>query len=232
MSYVYYVKYQKKGFLKYISHLDLNLLFRRILLRARIPVELTQGYNPRIKMSFGPALPLGIEGWEEIVEISLLKPLSKEELKNNINNVAPTGFRVIKVEKDSDKKYSLNKMLKYASYLIYLAATDTVDEGKELHYRKIIELSIKSILKQNEIKIIKETKKGIKEVDLRSFIYKIDILPKNKNNEIIIRLILDISSGVSINPRPIINKIMDGVDDGYLVKKVVRENFTDQQRDI
>ena len=139
MSYVYYVKYQKKGFLKYISHLDLNLLFRRILLRARIPVELTQGYNPRIKMSFGPALPLGIEGWEEIVEISLLKPLSKEELKNNINNVAPTGFRVIKVEKDSDKKYSLNKMLKYASYLIYLSATDTVGEDKELHYRKIIE---------------------------------------------------------------------------------------------
>jgi radical SAM-linked protein len=224
MSYLYRMKYQKNGPLRFISHLDLNQLFRRVLLRADIPVELTEGYNPRIKVSFGPALPLGIEGWQEITEIVLKEPLAEEELKGKINKVAPSGFKILEVEEVSNKRIPLSKLLRQASYLFYLIPVDAIDANKMVYYHNKIEQYVKCLLDRKDIKIKKESKKGLKEVDLRPYISKIDIFSKN-NDRIIICLILNIESGVCINPNPIIHMLVDVVKDYFFIGKIIREKF-------
>ena len=112
MSYLYRIKYRKDGPLIFVSHLDLSQLLRRVLLRAEILVEWTQGFNPRIKASFAPALPLGLEGWQEIAEIILKEPLEEVVLKDRINEVAPNGFTIVDVEQALDKNLPLSKLLK------------------------------------------------------------------------------------------------------------------------
>ena len=224
MSYLYRMKYRKNGPLKFISHLDLNQLLRRVLLRAEIPVELTEGFNSRIKISFGPALPLGLEGWEEIAEIVLKEPLTKDELKNRINRVSPSGFNILEVKKVSEMRIPLSKLLRQASYLLYLISIDTIDTNKMVYCHNKIERCIECLLRRKEIKIKKKVKKGVKVVDLRPYISKIDIISKN-NDRIIIRLILNIESGICTNPNPIIQMLVDVVDDYFLIEKIVREKF-------
>ncbi len=224
MSYLYRIKYRKNGPLKFISHLDLNLLLRRILLRAKMPVELTQGYNPRIKVSFGPALPLGVEGWQEIMEITLTELLAKEKLKDEINKAAPSGFQVLEIEQVVNKGIPLSKLLKYASYLIYLIFINNMEKSKKIYYRNKIDYNIKYMLNKGEIKTIKETKKGLKEIDLRPYIHKMTILP-NSYDEIIIDLILNIKSGECINPNLIINSLIDDVKESFLIEKIIREKI-------
>ena len=224
MSYLYRMEYRKNGPLKFISHLDLNKLFQRVLLRAKVPVELTEGYNARIKVSFGPALPLGLEGWQEITEIALKEPLSKEELKNKINEVAPSGFKILEVEEVSNKRIPLSKLLIQASYLLYLIPIDTIDTNKMVYYHNKIGQWIKCLLDRKEIIIKKETKKGLKEIDLYPYINRIDIISKN-NNSPVIRLILNIESGICINPNPIILMLIDVVKDYYFIEKIIREKF-------
>jgi radical SAM-linked protein len=224
MSYLYRMKYRKDGPLKFISHLDLNQLLRRVLLRAGIPVELTEGFNPRIKVSFGPALPLGLEGWEEIVEIVLEEPLSEDEFKNRINRVSPSGFNILEVKKVSEMRIPLSKLLRQASYLLYLIPIDAIDANRMVYYHNKIEQYVKCLLDRKDIKIKKESKKGLKEVDLRPYISKIDIFLKN-NDRIIIRLILNIESGICINPNPLIQRLADVVKDYFFIGKIIREKF-------
>ena len=224
MSYLYRMKYRKDGPLKFISHLDLNQLLRRVLLRAGIPVELTEGFNPRIKVSFGPALPLGLEGWEEIAEIVLKEPLTEDEFKNRINRVSPSGFNILEVKKVSEMRIPLSKLLRQASYLLYLISIDTIDTNKMVYYHNKIERCIECLLSRKEIKIKKKVKKGVKVVDLRPYISKIGIISKN-NDRVIIRLILNIESGICINPNPIIQMLVDVVNDYFLIEKIVREKF-------
>jgi radical SAM-linked protein len=219
------MKYRKNGPLKFISHLDLNQLFRRALLRANVPVELTEGYNPRIKLSFGPALPLGIEGWQEITEIVLKEPLAEEELKNRINKVAPSGFKILEVEEVLNKRIPLSKLLRQASYLLYLIPIDAIDANRMVYYHNKIEQYVKCLLDRKDIKIKKESKKGSKEVDLRPYIDKINIILKNSNDRITICLILNIESGVCINPNPIIQMLVSVVKDYFFIGKIVREKF-------
>ena len=61
--------FYKKGALQYISHLDLQRTFQRILSRAELPLWYTQGFNPHPKLVFGLPLPIGCESVCEMADI-------------------------------------------------------------------------------------------------------------------------------------------------------------------
>ena len=59
---------------------------------AQIPIALTQGYNPRPKITFALALGLGIESLCEVVDLELAEPLEPTELLERLRAVSPPGF--------------------------------------------------------------------------------------------------------------------------------------------
>ena len=63
------IKFEKTGPAVYISHLDLVRLFSRSLARAKIEVAHSEGFNPRPKIVFAGAIPLGIESLCEFADI-------------------------------------------------------------------------------------------------------------------------------------------------------------------
>jgi radical SAM-linked protein len=66
--------YTKKREARYIAHLDLARVFDRAIRRAQIEVAYSEGFNPHPKISFGPPLPVGVEGQREFVDIDLKRP--------------------------------------------------------------------------------------------------------------------------------------------------------------
>jgi radical SAM-linked protein len=74
------LRFAKCGDLRLVSHHDIMRCLERMLRRARIPIALTQGYNPRPKITFALALGLGIEGRSEVVDLELAEPLEPAEL--------------------------------------------------------------------------------------------------------------------------------------------------------
>ena len=74
------LRFAKCGDLRLVSHRDIMRCLERMLRRARIPIALTQGFNPRPKMTFALALGLGIEGRSEVVDLELFEPLEPSEL--------------------------------------------------------------------------------------------------------------------------------------------------------
>lgn len=65
------LKFSKSGPTRYIGHLDLARALERALNRAHIPVSYTQGYNPRPRLQFASALPLGFTSEAELADIWL-----------------------------------------------------------------------------------------------------------------------------------------------------------------
>ncbi len=68
------IRFSKSGNLKYIGHKDLLRFFESLLRRARLPLAMSGGYHPKIRMSFPSALALGIEGFDEVLELELTEP--------------------------------------------------------------------------------------------------------------------------------------------------------------
>lgn len=76
----------------YISHLDLMRLFGRVLRRAGLPVALTHGFNPRLKVKLKRALKLGVASEAEEGEIVLAEKIEESEIKKRIKEQLPCGI--------------------------------------------------------------------------------------------------------------------------------------------
>jgi radical SAM-linked protein len=91
----YLCRYRKEGELRWISHLDLMRTLERAMRRARLPLELTQGHNPRPKLSFGPPLPLGATGESEVFAVHLTEPWLAEHLQERLGAQLPAGLELV-----------------------------------------------------------------------------------------------------------------------------------------
>ncbi len=96
------VSYRKDGALRYISHLDMQKMWIRTLLRAKIPLYYTQGYHPIPKIGVSWPLALGWAGYNELIDLWLDYPENavpgKDELKNLMNANSPEGLKIERVE--------------------------------------------------------------------------------------------------------------------------------------
>jgi radical SAM-linked protein len=105
---------------RFLSHLDLMSTLEFSMRRARLPVELSEGFNPRPRMSLVAPLPLGYTGEREILEILLSEPLQPEEVRERLNAAVPRGIAVREViEVPSEGKSAASKLLS-ASYTVEL----------------------------------------------------------------------------------------------------------------
>jgi radical SAM-linked protein len=92
------VIFSKTGDMRFISHLDLMRLFQRAARRAELPVTITKGFSPRIKMSIMKALKLGVESKGEEATFYLDKRLAPEAFTDTINAKLPDGVKVLNTE--------------------------------------------------------------------------------------------------------------------------------------
>ena len=89
----YRVTFEKLGDARYLSHRNVMDLFERAFRAARAPIRYTEGYNPHIRMSMGPALPLGQESRHELFDVDLLDVPTAEHLAA-VNARLPDGVRI------------------------------------------------------------------------------------------------------------------------------------------
>ena len=88
------IRVSKRGRIKFVSHLDMFRTMQRAVRRAEIPLWYTEGFNPHPYISYLLALPLGVEGVAEPIDIRLVEPMPMEELQDRLNAVMPEGLRV------------------------------------------------------------------------------------------------------------------------------------------
>ncbi|MCK4240583.1 MAG: TIGR03936 family radical SAM-associated protein, partial [Candidatus Atribacteria bacterium] len=201
------VKYCKEGPIKYISHLNLAQVFTRAIRRADIPVVKSEGFNPRFRISFGPPLPLGISSTSEYLDIRLKEEIKSEELVERLNRVLPQGLKILRAKITPSSAGSLVKIIDKASYIITLkikevlldsAVKNQENESKELEQK--VEKNNKRFLNLDEIIVEKQTKKGIKMVDIRPSILDIKVR-KFQNRILEFNLDLKIGQQGNLNPR-------------------------------
>ena len=84
--------------MRFISHLDLIRLFQRALRRSGLPVTVTKGFSPRLKVSITKALKLGIESTSEEALVYLDEKVSAKDFMGLINKQLPDGVHVTGAE--------------------------------------------------------------------------------------------------------------------------------------
>ena len=83
------IRYGETGRLCYLSHLELLRAVERMIRRARLPYAVTQGFSPRIKAAYGPALPVGVASTDEWFDLWLRAYRPAAEYLAMLRDAAP-----------------------------------------------------------------------------------------------------------------------------------------------
>ena len=225
------VKYRKDGPIKYISHLNLAQVFTRTLRRADIPAVISNGFNPRFRISFGPPLPLGISSTSEYLDIRLKEEIKVEELTERLNLVLPQGLKILQAKTIPSSADSLVKIIDKASYVITLKIKekllDSAAKNQEDELRKLkqeIEKNNKRFLNLDEINVEKQTKNGVKRVDIKPSI--LDIKVHNFKSPIL-KLSLEIRIGQqgNLNPRYVVKAWISNFANNFDIIQICRDGL-------
>ncbi len=205
------LKFCKVGTLQYISHLDLQRTFNRILVRACVPVWYTQGFNPHIKLVFSTPLSVGSESVCEYLDIRLSREMPLDELKEKINAEMTDEFYVIEAYEPKDDFSSIA----YASYDMVIHTNGASENmAKE----------IKSILSTSPLNMIKKGKSGEREIDIIPLIKDADVAFDAENQDIILKVVLSASSTQYLNPEMLITAIRE--KNGILSTSLTEEHYS------
>ena len=96
--------FEKRGEAAYISLLDLQRVFHRLLKISGLPVWYTLGFNPHIYLSFSCPLSLGQESICESCEVKTEAPaVDGEAWAAALQPLMPRGIRILRVAPAKDK---------------------------------------------------------------------------------------------------------------------------------
>lgn len=95
----YRIVFTKGEELRFISHLDYAEVIRRAILRAKLPVNYSEGFSPHMKMTFLAALALGVTSDAEYMDVELTKELATKEIMERLSLQLPTGIKLLNLKK-------------------------------------------------------------------------------------------------------------------------------------
>ena len=160
------IKFKKYGALRFIGHLDVMRFFQKAIRRAHIPIAYTGGYSPHMIMS------LQIR-WESdykrrrYFDIELKESISSAEAVSRLNAVMVEGIEVLSFRQIAEeKKMTGMAIVAAADYLLDLVPGTLPDDW---------ETQMDAFLAQSEIRILKQTKRSEKEVDIKPLIYRMEV---------------------------------------------------------
>jgi radical SAM family uncharacterized protein/radical SAM-linked protein len=131
----YLAVYAKQGPARFFGHNDLLNVLQRSFKRARVEVLYSEGFHPKMLMSFVPALPLGMEGREEAFEFRTAFAFDEAEFVGALNRSVPPGIAFFRLQRIEDGSPKLNDRISALAYSLDLGA-DIVREALDAKRRE------------------------------------------------------------------------------------------------
>lgn len=123
------VRYVETGRLRYLSHLELLRAVERTVRRSGVPYAVTQGFSPRIKAAYGPALPVGVASRDEWFDLWLRAYRPAGEYLAALRSAAPDDLAPQEAAFVDLRAASLSAALTLSTWEIELAPRDEGDPG-------------------------------------------------------------------------------------------------------
>ena len=180
------IKFSKEGPVRFIGHLDIMRYFQKAIRRAGIDIAYSTGFSPHQIMSFASPLSVGHESCGEYFDVELNSITDTEDIKMRLNQTMAEGIQILQVAVLDETEGNAMASVAAADYLIsFRDSVSLPDDWKE---------KLTAFYKKDKIPVIKKTKKGEREIDLKETIYQLEI------REDQVYMLLDAGSGSNMKP--------------------------------
>ncbi|MGN1013808.1 MAG: TIGR03936 family radical SAM-associated protein [Butyricicoccus sp.] len=162
------MKFSKTDEAAYISHLDLMHCMQRAIARAQLPVWYTEGFNQHIYISVALPLSTCYSGECEFLDFNCTADKIPDDAVERMNAVMPRGLKVLDIYPLSNGGQKVREIA-YSKFEI----TWEFDNGVPESFCADVE----QLFARDEIRIMKRSKRGEKEVNIKEYIKGLSLQP-------------------------------------------------------
>ncbi|HEY1252863.1 MAG TPA: TIGR03960 family B12-binding radical SAM protein [Thermoanaerobaculia bacterium] len=119
------ITFSKTGDARFLSHRNTMDVLERAIRAAGLPARYSEGFNPHMRLSMGPALALGVESRHEVFDVDGNAPFPQDAARR-IADKLPEGLAILEVRALAAGEASLAKAVKGARYSVRLATEEQI----------------------------------------------------------------------------------------------------------
>jgi radical SAM-linked protein len=157
------IRYAKRGRMRFTSHRDFGRAFERAVVRARIPMAYSSGFNPHPRISYAGAAPTGTASEAEYLEIGLAAPMRPAEVGAALDAALPEGLDVLEVVESAGG--TLADRLEASAWRLELVGVPLAAAAA----------AAESLRASTAVEVERMTKKGLRRFDVRSAVVRLEV---------------------------------------------------------
>jgi radical SAM family uncharacterized protein/radical SAM-linked protein len=162
------LRFEKLGPTAMLGHLDFVRELVRVVRRGGLRMHYTQGYHPKPRLSFGPALSLGIASLDEYVDIDLLDPPDGLEIVRRLGLGCSVGLRFLEASALTREAPTLGASIVGADYVLAFPEA-SIGAGETLS------ALVNGFMQREEITVKRVTKGLGRKIDVRRFVQRLAV---------------------------------------------------------
>ncbi len=202
------LRYTKGADLRFISHLELMRAWERTLRRSGLPIAMTNGFRPHLKMAFGPPLSVGYTSIAEYFDLEFSRPPAVD-LEETLSSLLPPGLKLTGWRPILYKAASLMATVDHMTYRVRL--TDSYLESGGVSPDALEDLlleGISGLLGATALVVRRPVAEGVKEFDARPSLESLHPLPGARALDLGIRM----TPGAQARPDEFVKLILPQAD--------------------
>ena len=174
------IRYAKRGRLRFTSHRDFSRAFERALVRARIPMAYSSGFNPHPRISYAGAAPTGSASEAEYLEIGLAEESDPADVLTVLDEALPPGLDVLEVVRSAGGSFA--DRLEASLWRLTVPGL-TPDEATT---------AVGAFLDAGEVTVERMTKRGLRSFDCRAAVVSLSVaeIPSSAGECAILEVVL------------------------------------------
>ncbi|MBN2899444.1 MAG: DUF2344 domain-containing protein [Clostridia bacterium] len=225
------LKYRKVGYMKFLSHLDMVRLMERSFRRAQMPLEFSQGFNPRPKINFAAPLSVGVTSDAEVMEVVLTKKVDIAALLEHQREAFPAGIELVAgtfVDQVGQSSPKLMGSVSSCQYLISVINKDT-------YSKEVVETWLNDFMKQDAIMIEKvNKKKKVVQKDIKPAIRSFALVSVELEGHMVLSAHLDAGSESNLRAEDLMHALdgFPGVEMDLETLRLHRQKINAGDKDI
>ena len=210
------IKFKKVGNLQYISHLDLQRTFEKVIVRSGIPAWYTMGFNPHAKMVFGLPLSVGCQSVCEYLDIRITEYMTFNEIKARLKTALTEELDVIEVYEPQMKLTEIGAARYTLTFETAGACAELADKAKKLF--------------ESPVMMEKKGKAGVREIDITTMIKSLDVRYDEASDRIIMDAVVSAGQAETLNPEMMVTALRENL--GFLSGDILAEHYSIMREEI
>jgi radical SAM-linked protein len=184
---------------KYVGHLDFGRAIERALRRAKLPVAYSEGFNPHMKLSFGPALSVGVASDSEYLDVELTEPMDVTDFGRVLAAKLPPGLAFVAAHPVLSSS-SLASALNLAAYEVTVAVLPTPDNLLSASN------AVAAFQSAAAVEYVRRSPKGEKTMDVKKFVVG-EVSVAEGQNSIVLSLWLRMTATGAVKPMEVLSAL-------------------------